>query len=105
MHLFHESAEEAEIEEGGGAEARSIGGGMHVWDICADGEMYGDGDALFVGGDEDAGGGVLYVEDAAGEELAGGFAVADVEARSELGEFVDVFAGFTGHAELARAEA
>jgi hypothetical protein len=50
MHLFHESAEEAEIEEGGGAEARAIGGGMHVGNVGADGEMNGDGDALFVRG-------------------------------------------------------
>ena len=45
------------------------------------------------------------MEDAAAEELAGGFAVADMEARGELREFVDVLAGFAGHAELTRAEA
>ena len=52
--------------------------------VRSDGEMDGDGDALFVRGNENAGGRVLYVEDAAGEELAGGFAVADVEARGEF---------------------
>ena len=37
--------------------------------------------------------------------MAGGFAVADVEARGEFRKFVDVLAGFAGHAELACAEA
>src|SRR5271155_2087698 len=105
MHLFHESAEEAEIEERGGAEAGAVGGGMHVRNVRADGQMNGDRDTLLVSGNENAGGGVFCFDDTAGEELAGGFAVADVEARGEFRNFVDVFAGFGGHAELARAEA
>ena len=105
MHLFHERAEEAEVEEGGGAEARAVCCRMHVRNVRTDGEMNGDGDALFVGSDENTGGGVLYCEDAAVEELAGGFAVADVKTGSEFREFVDVLASFAGHAELAGAEA
>jgi hypothetical protein len=54
MHLLDESAEEAEIVMSGIAEGRAVGGWMHVGDIGADGEMDGDGDAVFVGGDEDA---------------------------------------------------
>src|SRR5271169_5067200 len=103
MHLFHESAEEAEIEKAGGAKARTVGGRMHVRNVRADGEMDGNGDALLVSGDKDAGGTVLYVQDATVEELAGGFTVADVEARGEFREFVNVFAGFTSHTELACA--
>src|SRR5271155_4986571 len=104
MHLFHESAEEAEIEERGGAEAWAVSGGMHVRNVRADGEMNGDRDTLLVSGNENAGGGVFCFDDTAGEELAGGFAVADVEARGQFRNFVDVFAGFAGHAELAGAE-
>ena len=48
---------------------------------------------------------MLHWEDAAVEELAGGFAVADVKTGSEFREFVDVLASFAGHAELAGAEA
>src|SRR5580704_6643424 len=105
MHLFHESAEEAEVEEGGGAEARAVGRGMHVRNVRADGEMNSDGYALFVGGDEDAGVRIFYLQDAAVEKLAGGFAVADVETGGEFRKFVDVLTGFAGHAELACAEA
>src|SRR5277367_3523861 len=104
MHLLHERAEETEIEERGGAEARTIRGRMHVGNVRADGEMNGDGDALFVGSDEDAGVRIFYVQDPAVEELAGGFAVADVKTGSEFRKFVDVLAGFAGHAELAGAE-
>src|SRR5580704_375127 len=84
MHLFHKSAKEAEIEKRSGAQARPVGGGMHVWDVRANGKMNRDGDALFIGGNQNAGGDVLCVEDAAVEELACGFAVADVEASSEF---------------------
>jgi hypothetical protein len=80
MHLFHESAEEAEIEKSGSAEAGAVGGRMHVGDVGADGEMDRDGNALLVRGHEDAGVGVFYVEDATVEKLASGFAVTDVEA-------------------------
>src|ERR1700688_41735 len=78
---------------------------MHVGDVRADGEMDGDGDAVFVGGYEDAGICVFDWDDAAREELAGGFAVADANAVRELGDFVDVLVGFRGHAELTCAEA
>lgn len=105
MHLFHESAEETEIEEGGGAEARTVRGRMHVGNVRTDREMNGDGDALFVCRDEDAGVRIFYVQDAAVEKLARCFAVTDVEARSEFRKFVDVLASFAGHPELACAEA
>jgi len=105
MHLLDEGAEEAEVVVRGGAERGTVGGAVHVGDVRADGEMDGDGDAVFIGGDEDAGIGMLYIEDAAREELAGGFAVADSNAVRNLGHFVDVLAGFCGHAELAFAEA
>src|SRR6266849_3796667 len=100
MHLLDESAEEAEVVVRGGAERGAVGGAVHVGDIRADGEMDGDGNALFVGSDEDAGISMLDVEDAAREELAGGFAVADANAVRDLGHFVDVLAGFGSHAEM-----
>src|ERR1700722_11146643 len=84
MHLFHESREEAEIEERGGAKTRAVGGGMHVRDVRADGNMNGDGYALPVSGDQNAGGGVFYVEDAAVEVLAGSFAIANAQARGQF---------------------
>src|SRR5580692_3207345 len=105
MHLFHESAEESEIEKSSSAEAGAVGGRMHVGDVRADGEVNRDRDALFVSSDEDARIGIFYIEDAAGEELARCFAVADVEAGCEFRKFVDVLAGFAGHAELAFAKA
>src|SRR5271163_4849252 len=105
MHLFHERAEETEIEKGGGAEARTVGRWMHVGNIGANGEMDRDGNALFVGGDEDAGVREFYVQDAAVEKLARCFAVAYVEARGEFRKFVDVLTCFASHAELACAEA
>ncbi len=36
--------------------------------------------------------------------MSGGFAVADANALRKLGDFVEIFSGFFGHAELARAE-
>ena len=48
MHLFHESAEETEIEKRGGAEAEAVSGRMHVGNVSADGKMNGDGDAVFI---------------------------------------------------------
>jgi len=44
-------------------------------------------------------------DDAAREKLPGGFAVADSNAMRKFSEFVDVLAGFGGHAELAFTEA
>ncbi len=60
---------------------------------------------MVVGRDEDAGIRMLDWNDAAREELAGGFAVADSSAIRKFGNFVDVLAGFLSHAELAFAEA
>ena len=104
MHLLHERAKEAEVMKSGGAESGAVGGGMHVGDVGANGEMDGDGDAVLVSVDEDAGICVLELESAAGKELAGSFAVANANARGELGEFVEVAAGFLGHAKLTGAE-
>ena len=87
------------------AEGRAIGGGMHVRNIRADGEMNRHGNAVLVGRDEDAGIRVLDVKDAAVQKLPRGFAVADANTVRQLGDFVDVFSGFFRHAELAFAEA
>src|SRR5712692_1071944 len=105
MHLLHKRAEEAEIAMRGGAESGAVGDAVHVRNVRADGEMDGDGDAMLVSGDEDAGIRVLDIDDAAGKKLPSGFAVADADALGKFGEFVDVLAGFRGHAELAFADA
>src|SRR6266446_329594 len=105
MHLLDESAEEAEIVMCGGAESSAVGGAVHVRDVRADGEMDGDGNAVLVRGNENAGIRVLDIDNAAGEKLSSGFAVADANALGKFGEFVDVLAGFGGHAELAFADA
>src|SRR5712692_7393701 len=89
----------------GGAESGAIGGAVHVRNVRADGEMNRNGNAVLVGGNEDAGIRVLDFNGAAREKLPGGFAVADADAMRKFGEFVDVLAGFGGHAELAFAEA
>jgi len=78
---------------------------MHVRNVRADGEMDGHGDLMLVGSYEDAGIRVFDFDDPAIKELPGGFTVADADAMRKFGEFVDVLAGFGGHAELAFAEA
>src|ERR1700730_2237549 len=105
MHLPDEGAEEAKIVVRSGAQRGAVGGAMHVGNVRADGEMDGDGNAAFVGVNEDAGLRVLDRDDAAREELPGGFAVADAGAVGKFGDFVDVLAGLRGHAEPAFAEA
>src|SRR5947208_3138740 len=105
MHFFHERAEEAEIVVRGGAEGGAVGGGMHVGNVRADGEMDGDGNFVLIGGEEDAGGGVLRIEFARGEKFSGGFAVADASVRRGGGDFVEISAGFASHAECTGAEA
>src|SRR6266403_1143708 len=72
MHLLDEGAEEAEVVMRGGAEGGAVGRAVHVGNVRANGEMNGDGDAVFVGGYEDTGIGMLNIEDAAREELSGG---------------------------------
>ena len=78
---------------------------MHVGYVRADGQMNGNRDAVLVRGHENAGIRMLNFDDAAGEELPRGFAVADSNAVRKFGEFVDVLAGFGGHAELTFADA
>src|SRR5260370_14691420 len=105
MHLLDERAEEAEIKMRGGAESGAVGGGVHVGNVRADGDVDGHRNTVVVSGNEDAGIRMLDWNDAAREELAGGFAVADSSAIRKFGNFVDVLAGFLSHAELAFAEA
>src|ERR1700719_2989935 len=101
MHLLHEGAKEAEVEVRGGAESGAVGGAMHVGNVCADGEMDGDGDAELVGGGEDAGACVGDIDYCVMEELAGGFAVAEAGAHGDFCDLVEILAGFGGHAEGA----
>src|SRR5256885_6430472 len=105
MHSFHERAGESESVVSGGAEGGAVGGGMHVGNVGADGGMDGDGNFVLIGGEENAGGGVLRIEFAGGEKFSGGFAVADASVRRDGGDFVEISAGFAGHAECAGAEA
>src|SRR5207245_8029698 len=105
MHLLDEGAEKAEIAIRGGAESGTVRGAVHVGNVRADVAMNREGNAVVVSGHEDAGIRVFDFDDATGEELSGGFAVADADALRKLGDFVEVLAGFLGHAELACAEA
>src|SRR5437870_13455059 len=77
---------------------------MHVRDVRADGEMNCHGDAVLVGGDEDAGIRVLRFEDAARKKLPGSFAVADADAMRKFGNFVEIFSRLFGHAEVASVQ-
>ncbi len=104
MHLPDKGAEKTEIVVRGRAEGRAVHGRMHVRDVGADGQGNRDRDARFVSGDENAESSKLCVENAAREELAGRFAVAHADAIGELGDFVEILAGFLGHAEPASAE-
>src|SRR5947207_12370166 len=78
---------------------------MHVRDVGADGQVNRHGDAALVRGDEDAGIGVFYFDNTAGEKLPGGFAITDSDAVRKLSDFIEMFSGFFGHAELAFAKA
>src|SRR4030088_1781506 len=60
--------------------------------------------AVFVRGNEDAEIRVFDVDDPARKILSGSFAVADSNAVGQLGNFVDILAGFGSHAELAFAD-
>src|SRR5437867_1701239 len=105
MHLLDERAEKAEVQMRGRAESSAVSGAMHVGNVGSDGDVDGHRNTVVVGRDEDAGIRMLDRNDAAREELAGGFAVADSSAIRKFGNFVDVLARFLSHAELAFAEA
>src|ERR1700686_3442319 len=75
MHLLYKSAEQSEVVMRGIAKCSAVGGGMHVRNVRADGEMDGHGNAVFVGGHENAGIRMFYFDDAAREKLPGGFTV------------------------------
>ncbi len=105
VHLLNESAKETEVVMRGVAKRSAVGGGVHVRDVRTDGEMDRHGNAVFVRSNEDAGTCVFVIDAAAREELPGSFTVADVDAVRKFGEFVDVLAGFGGHAELAFTDA
>src|SRR5208283_690775 len=66
--------------------------------------MNGDGNPALVGFDQNAGLWVLGRKDAAGQVLTGSLAIADADAVGQLGDFVDVLAGFFGHAEVTFTE-
>src|SRR5208283_1821896 len=66
--------------------------------------MNGDGDSAPVGFDQHAGLRMLGRKDAAGQVLSGSLAIANANAVGQLGDFIDVGAGFFGHAELPLAE-
>src|SRR6266436_9096150 len=104
MHLLHKRAKEAEIEMRSGAEGGAVGGAVHVGNIRADGEMYGDGDTKFVSGGQHAGVGIGNIDHGVVEKLAGGFAVAETCAHGDFCDLVEILAGFRGHAECAGAE-
>src|SRR6266404_1188540 len=104
MHLLHKRAKEAEIEMRSGAEGGAVGGAVHVGNIRADGEMYGDGDTKFVSGGQHAGVGIGNIDHGVVEKLAGGFAVAETCAHGDFCDLVEILAGFRGHAECACAE-
>src|SRR6266478_6018915 len=89
---------------GGGAEGGSVGGAVHVGNVCADSEMNGDGDAEFVGGGQDAGVCVGHIDHGVVEKLAGGFAVAEAGAHGDFCDLVQILTGFRGHAECAGTE-
>src|SRR4029077_4623449 len=74
MHLWHQGAEEAEVEMRGGAKSGAVGGTVHVRNIGAYGEMHGDGDVESVGGDQDARVCVGHFDHGVIEKLACGFA-------------------------------
>src|SRR6266436_5770316 len=105
MHLLHKRAEQTKVAMSGIAKRCAVGCWMHVRDVRADGQMNRHGNAVFVRRREDAAIRVLRFDDAARKKLPGGFAVADANAVRELGDFVEIFSGFFGHAELAFAEA
>lgn len=52
VHLFHETAEQSKIEKSGGAEARPVGGRVHMRNVGTDRQMDGNGDAILVRGNE-----------------------------------------------------
>src|SRR5215470_6146300 len=105
MHFFHKRAEEAEIKMCGGAKRRPVSSRMHVRDVRANSEMDSDGNLVLIGGDENAGGGMLRIEVAACEKFSGGFPVAYASVSSGGGNLIEKHAGFAGHAESAGVEA
>src|SRR6266436_7483773 len=98
MHLLHKRAEQSKVVMSGIAKRCAVGGGMHVRDVRADGEMNCHGNAVFVRGDQYAGIGMFNFDDAAGEKLSAGFAVTNANAMRELGDFVEILPCFFGHA-------
>ena len=104
MHVLGEGAEKPEIVMRGIAESRALGRRMHVRNVRADGEMHGDRDASLVSRGKDTGFGMFGCDDAAVQELTRCLAVANSNTLRQLGDIVEILAGFLGHAELAFAE-
>ena len=88
----------------GGAESGAVRGAVHVRNIRADGEMHGDGDAEFVGGSQDAGACVGYIDHGVVEKLSGGLAVAKPCPHCHFRDLVQIFARFRGHAECTGSQ-
>ena len=104
MHQLHKRAEQTEIVMRGIAQRRAVSRWMHVRDVRADGQVNRHGDAAFVRHGEDAEIGVFHFDDAAGKKLPGSFPVANPNAVSKFGDFVEILSCFFGHAELAFAK-
>src|SRR5262249_50621987 len=90
---------------GGRAESGAVRGRMHVRNVRAGGAMASGGDAVVVGCDENARGGMFEIELARGEEFSRGCAIADARIGSSGGNFVEVSSCFARHPEFACAKA
>src|ERR1700693_1462696 len=88
-----------------GTKSGTVGGRMHVRDVSADGQMNGDWNASAIGCGHNAGRRVARFRFAAGQELAGSFAIADAGTRGIFGNVVELLAGFAGHAKLTCVDA
>src|ERR1700760_1164464 len=86
------------------AQSGRVDSRMHVRDIRTDRNVNGHGNSQLVGLDQHAGLRKFGREDAAGEILAGSFAVADANAMSQPRDLIDTSARFLSHSELAFAK-
>src|SRR5262249_1757929 len=103
MHSFHKGAKKTEVVMRSGAEGGTVGSGMHMGDVRADGEVNGYGNFVPIRGEENAGACMFGIQRAAREKLSGGLTIANAGVSCRGGDLVEICAGFAGHAKGSRS--
>src|SRR5690349_14238287 len=104
MHQLGHRAEQTKIAMRGVPESRALCRRVHVWNVGADGQVHGHRNSPLVRRRKNARFRVFCLDDTTVQKLSGRLAIANANALRQLGNFVQVLAGFFGHSEFAFAQ-